>query len=202
MIGRILAIVLVLLASAAHADWFSSGGGGGSGALTKITAVTASNQATVDFTGLPTTYNTLLFYCTGLQPITATVALQLVVGQGAGPTWQSTSYEWHTDDRSTGATTITGAFNNTDTSIALTSALVDNAAGEDQAIQVWIHNVANSSTTKPMFWSGIFTSSGSLHFVSGHGDNYVNNNAITGIRFQYSSGNVSVGTCTEYGLTQ
>ncbi len=75
----------------------AGGGGGSSGALTKIATQTASNSATLDFTGLTNTYNHLLLDCNSIISATNAVAAYLRVGTGS-TVWSSVNYDWRIDN--------------------------------------------------------------------------------------------------------
>jgi hypothetical protein len=75
-------------------NWKSMGGigGGSSGGLTLISTQTASASASLQFTNLPTTYNTLFLNCTGLLTSSNSATVRLNVGEGSGPTWETGAY--------------------------------------------------------------------------------------------------------------
>jgi hypothetical protein len=58
-------------------------------ALTLISTQTASSSASLQFTNLPTSYNTLFLNCAGLLMSSNTVVPKLQIGEGAGPTWET-----------------------------------------------------------------------------------------------------------------
>ena len=67
------------------ANWMAMGAVGAIvvGALTLISTQTASNSASLQWTGLGSTYNTLLLDCNGLKPATNSVNANIVFGEGA-----------------------------------------------------------------------------------------------------------------------
>jgi hypothetical protein len=72
-------------------NWYSmkGGGGGSGGGLTLISTQTASASASLQFTSLPTTYNTLFLNCAGIIDAAFGNNLLIRVGEGAGPTWET-----------------------------------------------------------------------------------------------------------------
>src|SRR5262249_13385579 len=68
--------------------WIAYGGAAGNGGLVQLSTQTASASASLQFTNLPTTYNTFFLNCFSLILSTNT-HLYYRVGEGAGPTWQS-----------------------------------------------------------------------------------------------------------------
>jgi hypothetical protein len=184
--------------------WMSmSGGGPGTGPMSLISTQTASASASLQFTSLPTTYNTYLLNCNALLPATNAVHLQLQFGEGATPTWETASYRYTvggaTDGSSWGVTTSTSA-----TMIQLdggTATLTSTASWGGANFQVWISNVAGSTQDKIADWTGGFGgNTPNLAMTSGAGIYTGDTNAITAFRVQFSSGNITSGTCSLYGV--
>lgn len=70
-------------------NWVSMSSIGTSGPFTLISTQTASSSASLQFTGLPSTYNTLFLNCTGLLSSSNSAILKIYVGEGATLTWET-----------------------------------------------------------------------------------------------------------------
>jgi len=74
-------------------NWIAEGGIVSDGGLTLIsTQQTASNSASLQFTNLPTSYNTLFLNCAGLVISANGNSIYGIVREGAGPTWETTAH--------------------------------------------------------------------------------------------------------------
>jgi hypothetical protein len=56
-----------------------------------ISTQTASSSASLQWTNLPTSYNTLFLNCSGLLTSVTSTYIYLYVGEGAGPTWKTSA---------------------------------------------------------------------------------------------------------------
>jgi hypothetical protein len=181
--------------------WMSMGSSGTGTGMTLISTQTASASASLQFTNLPTSYNTLWLNCSGMEPGTATVALQLQVGEGATPTWETASYNYG----DTLSSSVSGGSNTNATAasaIQLDQGLDGTSTSYSASYEILINNVSNTTFYKSILYQ-------SAAYVATNGGYYNNNgagvytgdtNAITAVRVQYSSGNISVGKCSLYGM--
>ncbi len=157
----------------------AGGGGGASGALTKISTQTASNSATLDFTGLGTTYNHLLLDC-------------------------NINYDWRYDTVNTGDTTTTSANNNNDAQMVLSPTLVSNDATYSfNTVLIDIWGIDSVAATR-FVWQGSYKNSSSSYGDTPRGGgSWYAGNTITGIRFLVGDAtNISSGSCTLYGYAK
>jgi len=182
--------------------WMSMAGGGpGSGPMSLISTQTASASASLQFSNLPTSYNTLFLNCAGLTASSITSVLYSVhVGEGAGPTWEVganyTLVRWTEH-------TIDSAITTLQTTTA--SDMIGNLSGlnvDSISLQLYIDKVGSSSIHKYSHgsyahWSGVSSS-----FEGGVLWGYWNNdtNPITGLEVNISAGNIASGTCSLYGM--
>ena len=166
-------------------------------ALTLIATKTASGSASIQFTSLPATYNTLFLNCTGLV-LSANAILVGYVGEGAGPTWENGA---HYSQEGTFLTPASG-FKQTDTTIATGFQGNSGSTTIPQSWKVYIDNVGSSSvykmiTTITSAYCGTCAGSNPSMLMS-----YWNNdtNAITGLELVPTSGNIASGQCSLYGM--
>jgi hypothetical protein len=181
---------------------------GGSSGLTFIASATASSSATIDFSNnLTSTYDNYLIVIEKLSPVTDGVGLQMLVGTGAGPTYQSTNYASPSTSTLNGsgswvgfaaATTFlsicTSSSNN-----AMTAVSTDVACGT-----VLISNVNDSTNYKPMSSNLSYTAyNGGSHspcLALGYGS-WQGATVLTSLRFLFNLGNILTGTFKLYGFT-
>ena len=178
--------------------------GGGSTAMTWVAPVdvlistqTASNSASLSWTGLGSSYNTYFLDCS-LIPATNTVAFEIQVGEGGTPTYETSNYWASAYLTDSGGNT--GAYTSTGYILASASNRVDNVYGG--SFQAWISSVPSTATYKMIH--GLYThaySAGSYSqggWFEGfyHGDT----NAVTALKVLLSSGNITSGQCSLYGL--
>lgn len=181
----------------------AAAGGGGNWVL--ISSATASGSATIDFTGLSSTYHAYAVVIEGLQPATDDAGLLMRTSTDNGATYDSSAgnygYTVH-GSQSNGGTATLGSDSATSIAICAYGAGVGigNAANEQLSGIVYIYDPSNTNYTQ----------------VSGH---VVYNNTVPrmtaanfagerksaadvdAIRFLMSSGNMDVGTFRLYGLS-
>jgi hypothetical protein len=176
-------------------SWLPLSSGPGPGVL--ISTQTASSSASLQFTNLPTSYNTLFLNCADLLASSSSVDILVRVGEGAGPTWESGAHY-----------SIEATFNGGGTSLT-------------NATDITHNNGGSHSTTKPTAYKMYFDSVGSTgvykmvtyqlsEYVDANGaglfyifgSSFWNNdtNAITGIEVVTDTGTITSGTCSLYGM--
>jgi len=143
-----------------------------------------SGVAAVDFINLPTSYYTVFqFIIYNLVPATNSTNLQVRVGYGSGPTWDTTSnYTTNTGSTATYMTTGSG----------LSNSIYEGAHGE-----FFVYDPAN--TSKYTQFRGNLAMAQTTTTMTGRYIASANN--VTAIRFFMSSGNINEGRITLYGIT-
>ncbi len=176
--------------------------GGGSGGLSLIQAITASNQATVEFDSqFTSSYNTYLFTFTNVQPVSATDFLISQVGTGAGPTWVTTAYNWFDTFCANGSNVNYN--NQNDSSFALSGntspQLITNAsAGYNGYLYVYGAN----GTSNVIYGNGhgMYLTNTNSYIALNEITFYHAAATYTSIKFYFSGGNVNSGTIRMYGI--
>jgi hypothetical protein len=169
-----------------------------------ISTQTASSSASLQFTGLPTTYNTMLLNCAGLL-LSADEGIRVQVGQGAGPTWNTTAkYSVSSIYTATGFTGNANTFNSTVENDLTGGALFTDTASP-MSLKMYIDNISSSSIAKV----ATFQSSGSkdspassygVYTINGMGFWNNDTNPVTAIRLITTGGTITSGTCSLYGM--
>jgi hypothetical protein len=179
-------------------SWVAAGSG--SGAMTLISTLTANNTATsISWTGL--TLDDYVVRCRGLVPATNATKIDVQLGEGGTPTWETTGYYTGATYNSVGSATggpisssnvgsITadvGTIGNTTATDGLTGKI--NFYGLSQAIR---HRVDYRLT--------IYDGSTGTYTYIGVGQYQTDQNAITAIRLIAESGNLKAGSCSLYSI--
>jgi hypothetical protein len=183
------------------------------------TAVAATNAATISFvhgavptgtgvTGagtvvLDNTYDEYLILVSDLTPATDDTALLLTVGTGAGPTYASADYYF----------AMAGGFSNTGSAQVFnghsTTALqlgvngggvkIGNGAGESARASIRFSN-PEASGYKVFEWAHSYFGAGGEHVAVSGGGHWRQTTALTAVRLAMSSGNISAGRASLYGI--
>jgi hypothetical protein len=181
--------------------WVSMGAAGGSGGPQLISTQTASSSADIEFTNLPTSYNTLFLNCDALLPATASAYPALQVGEGATPTWQTGSNYSYSILAYTSVGSNGQNSSNTGTSIPLTWSN-DAISNFGYSAKIWIDNPASSAIYKAVNVLSTYQNSTSPLFgwTWGGGVYTGDTNAVTALKVLMSSGNITSGQCSLYGM--
>lgn len=167
----------------------------------KILAQSASGSAVIDFTGLSNTYNTYKIVITDLIPATNGDDLNLRVGTGGTPTYQSGAgaygWTWAYNQWSAGAGVL-GSMG--DTKINLVNTSMSNTGTHPTGGEILILNPSQSSADHVILSDMLCRSASNLFRTNGGGI-YLSSTAVTAIRIYCGSGNITSGTFTLYGIT-
>lgn len=170
-----------------------------------ISAQDASSSATIDFTGLGSTYDTYVVHYSSVKPATDDVALCVRIGTGAGPTYATGASDYSYQFAYVGTATVTGVGSNSAAQIFLTTSGtgqgIGNASGEHCSGFLQFDDPEITSNFQTFrFQNSYLNTSTSLNAVIGGGGKYNSAGAITAIRFFMSSGNIASGHFVLYGL--
>jgi hypothetical protein len=182
----------------------ASGFGGVSGtrALTLISTQTASSSTSLQFTGLPSTYNTLFLNCSGLFTSGKTVTPRLQIGEGAGPAWE-TGAHYTTNSEFIYTSGGPGQCNTTTAETMFEcGGTIPSDPQEPFSLKAYIDNVGSSSMYKQIIASTYLW----WPKLAGHANfNYTgywnaDKNPITGIELVAAGGKWVSGQCSLYGM--
>ncbi len=182
---------------------FLSGVGGG--AMTLIQSQSASSDTSIDFTtGITSTYDAFKLVISGLVPATNDTGMMVRVSEDAGSTWKTGgsdySYSVMADTVNTAAASATEirTYNPTSTT------MIQNASGKNASFEMSIHNLASSSLQPIFFGKGTWEDSNTGYTRNwGFSGRYKGStNAINGIRLIMTSGNITSGTFSLYGVNK
>jgi hypothetical protein len=184
-------------------SWVAFGGGFGSGAYSFISTQTASASASLQFTNLPTSYNTLFLNCTGLLTSVSTSSSPYFrVGEGTGGSfaWESAAH-YTVSSFYSGSGGDNGGGGLTNATDLTSDAGSGNYSTSPLSMKAYIDNVGSSTLYKNVVWQKTFGDSGNEYYYN-PGAGYWNNdtNPITGLEVAAQSGNLTSGTCSLYGM--
>jgi hypothetical protein len=171
--------------------------------MVRISRQTASSSATIDFTGLDSTYDAYILYISNAKPATDDVEGWLRIQTG-GATWQTTGYEYgHTGANRGGA--LSANSESAAAKIKITQASggtlgVGNAAGENLVAKVDFNSPDATDFMAVTFTCSYNRASDSTLNTQNGAGQYSTAGAITGIRFLFSSGNIASGEFTLVGI--
>ena len=167
--------------------------------ISLIQTLTASSSASLAFTSdISANFSTYLVKVRMLVPATTNTNLLLTFSTDNGSTYLNANYKW-------GKFTFLGTFSraytrsDSDTSIQIAAALSSTSANDFNA-DIILHNL-NSNTFSPlvMCHSTCYNTTPKAQGTVGGGMN-TTTTAVTAIKFAMSSGNITSGTISLYGL--
>ena len=170
-----------------------------------IESQTASASATIDFTTLGSTYNKFVIDFDGVVAASDTTSLWVLAGTGGTPTWEADAGDYaHTKAMSRGNTEVSFSGDTSDTEIELNLANATWGAGdqanEDISGTLVVYNPHNASAPTHFSWDMVHIAALPAIVKITGGAIFQADTAVTGIRFQFSSGNITAGTFKLYGI--
>jgi hypothetical protein len=166
------------------------------GGMHFIATQTASASASLQFTNLPTSYNTLFLNCVGLVLSATNNYIYGYVGEGATPTWETGAHYYDASNDFPGNennnTTATDIFNNLIGTATSTTPIT---------IKLYMDNVGSSSLYKMITYDwGLQYNGNGIYGGTGRSNWHNDTNAITGFELAASAGTITSGTCSLYGM--
>lgn len=173
-----------------------------SSGLTLLSTVTASNSTTMDIeTTFSSTYDKYLIVVTGLVCQTDGQQLQMLLKIG-GTYLTTATYVTFENRTQTSAATFSGTNNavaSPSTFVSVHSVL-GNVGGENASFNLYIQNPSSTTLQKLFYFDGAgHTNAGEVRYIQGIGCN-TGTAALTGVRFQMASGNITSGIARLYGF--
>ena len=183
------------LATTAYAD--ASGGG-----AFLLSTTTASSSATIDMTGIDSTYDQYIVNITNYVPENDGTFIYMRVSNDAGSTFETSlnyAYAVRATSASTGADTNTT--NGADSALVVSGSTgIGNGATEGVDLTIRIMNPSSTSKYVALTWEGIFVDSSGITVFFKGGGNFKTTSAVDAVRFLQNSGNISTGTFSLYGV--
>lgn len=178
-------------------------------ALVPIETQIASASVSLSFvTGIDSTYDHYILVCKGLRPATDDVQLLARVATDlVGPTWAdgAGAYQWGGTIVGTGGSGASdgSSVGGPSTSMCINGSAttkVGSAAGEgiDAVIEFFVPS--STAQRKRFAWRGAFTAASGNDVAFAGGGSYGSTSAIVGVRLLFSTGNITSGSATLYGV--
>ena len=166
------------------------------GAMTLISTATASNSATIDFTGLTSAYKNYVVMGSNILPSINWSSLWFRTSTNNGVSYDATGgdYEWSTTGPSG---TTTGSFN----AAYMASAVWSTADRGGMNFNIVIPNPSAAG------WTFYYGTAGFSDYSNGTGGFLISGvresttGAVNAIRFLFNSGNITSGTFKLYGIS-
>lgn len=170
-----------------------------SGALVYLSSQTASNSATVSFTGISSTYDIYLITLTLISPATDNVTFRIRTSSNNGSSYDSGASDYGYGFM--GFNTIADNSGIDPTAEIITTKFIGNASGESGLSGVlYLYKPSNSSGFFQMNWLFNFINSAASPTVTvGTGSRKASAD-VDAIQFYMSSGNISSGVFRLYGV--
>jgi hypothetical protein len=168
------------------------------GGMVEISRQTASNSATLDFTGIDSTYDMHRFEFIGVRPVNDDVAFQMRVGTGGTPTYQASAYTYGARTQNPGSGSDRGSSLDSLTDrLQLTTSsggsnAVGNAAGEGVSGFVEVYQ-PSAAVNKRVIWQVTYTAPDGASRMQIGGGAWDSTTAITALRFFFSANNIQDG---------
>ena len=173
------------------------------GSLVYLSTITASASATVDIeTTFDSTYDAYLITASGVRPVDDNVALNCRL-KVAGAYVTGASYRYFSSNNNSGsATFVSASVSSGDTKMVMCGGQDSGSTYAVLDFDMRLNHPSSTTLYQQLFWNGAVTRNTSeVGEVKGVG---IHQNAsaitLTGVRFYYDTGNVSVGTFRLYGI--
>jgi hypothetical protein len=177
-------------------------------AMDSISSATASNSATIDFTGLTSAYSSYVVSIDNAIPATTASSLYMRIGTGGTPTWQTggsayghvrMSYTVQLTGTTTSGPTVAG--DGDDDHIQLSGGIL-NSSGSQASGEVTIFNPSQATHWKAITSDINYVADVAVDALAGTfvKASYKATTAVTALRFYMSAGDISSGTFTLYGV--
>jgi hypothetical protein len=176
--------------------WAAAGGG----ALNLIGTVVASNDATITVTGLDSTYDAYLVIGSDLVPATDSQQMQIRLGDSSGVDSGASDYEWWRVTSGTGNTSWSPVEDTSDADMQISGGGVGNDTDESGSFMLWLPLPGDTDSKHFIYGNSVtLTNATVLQSTEFLGSRLA---AITcdRIQFLFSSGNVTSGRMTVWGL--
>jgi len=172
------------------------------GAMTQISSQTASSSATIDFTGLSTTYNTYVIDAINIVPATDNVNLYFRTSTNNGSTFTASAGAYsYAGIYSDNAGTVTPVGNSSATEIRLPQGGGLGATSPaNYCARFVLYSPDVAGVTTQIFGQSVGLDSGGGNKTATHCGTRAVAEANNAIRFLMSSGNIASGTFILYGV--
>lgn len=167
------------------------------GSLIFVSEITASNSATVDFTGLTSDFDTYLITLENLKATSTSVVLRMAFSANNGVNYLTADYGFSNAGASVSTAVTTGSTSAATINLSSTSAAF--SAGQQMSGTVFLFGLPDPALFPNGSAQLAYGSGSSTRIISTAFGNSVAQ-AINAIRFNFSSGNIDSGVFRLYGI--
>ena len=181
-------------------NWASTAPAGG-GAWTLISTGTASNSATLDFTGLSTSYDVHVLVFSDCRPSSNSQFFRIRLGTGS-TTWETNGYKYLGNKRISLDGNDDHVYSDNDSNGQASFPLTGSCSNATGANVSGYWYSFNTASTGHKHFSGQFPSSQTGTYLQG-GEffgQFTKTNPVTGFRVFFNSGNIASGKVRLYGI--
>ena len=171
------------------------------GALNKISSATASASASLSFNLTTATYDNFLLVGHKIRPATDGAEAYLYFSEDSGSSYLSTTmYSGRDYVKMTGGSSTGAEQNDISGAVQLATDLGNDGDG---SCQIWLYGMANAYSGANKFCNATWTAKHeAVDYTWNTGFICIGNNAINNVKIQMSSGNLTTGVFTLYGLVK
>ena len=171
------------------------------GALNKISSATASASASLSFNLTTATYDNFLLVGHKIRPATDGAEAYLYFSEDSGSSYLSTTmYSGRDYVKMTGGSSTGAEQNDISGAVQLATDLGNDGDG---SCQIWLYGMANAYSGANKFCNATWTAKHeAVDYTWNTGFICIGNNAINNVKIQMSSGNITTGVFTLYGLVK
>ena len=176
--------------------------GGGGLVLLSHTTISSSTASAAFTSGIDSTYDAYKFVLSGVRPVTDDVDFHLLFSVDGGSSYLGGSYRYAVTSRDSGGN-VEDANSDGASFMLLTGDDVGNESDESFNAEIVLYDPSNAAFHKNVSFQGSYFDHGSLpNRLLGIGANTGSVAAVTGIKFQFASGNILEGSFTMYGMAK
>ena len=168
----------------------------------KISTQTASAGASMQWTGLGSTYNDYVLQCPYVYPATDAVNIYVQLGEGGTPTWQTANYRWEQVIVGSGASPTISASSagGTDSGFSVAGGGIHNVVSNAASFRAIISNIPSTTYYVSVQMTTADLGNGPTSYIyAGAGHFTGDTTAKTAIRVIAASGN-ETGQCSLWGI--
>ena len=191
--GRIVAPSAAIVDPGACPAGFAFGNNG------CVLTLTASNSATLQWTGLAG-YDRYRLACHNVIPATSAAQLEAQFGEGGTPTWETAGYYGNSIDANHNSTAVANVETGNGAAILLAGTGERNV-GANNLSGEWLLLGFTGNSMKHLLGAASYQDASSNIATSRASGVYTgDSNPITALRLQMTSGNITSGTCSLYAV--
>ena len=176
--------------------------GGGGLVLLSHTTISSSTANAAFTSGIDSTYDAYKFVLSGVRPVTDDVDFHVLFSVDGGSSYLGGGYKYVFETKDS-AGNDENSSSDSASFILLTGDDVGSESDESFNAEMVLYHPSNTTFHKQIAFQGAYYDHATLpNFLLGVGANSGSVAAVTGIKFQFASGNIAEGSFTMYGIAK